>query len=85
MRILGPVAQLVGVHGGEQAGGAKGLPDIALTLGLAHIEDVVAHAVGGRRHLLAAAGLDGECHDSPFAASCMSDGLGSAAAASSAS
>ena len=62
VRILGAVAQLVGVDGGEHVGGAEGLPDVALALGLAHVEDVVAHAVGGRRHLLAAVGLDGECH-----------------------
>ncbi len=85
MRVVGAEAQLIGVDPGQHVGGAQSLPDVALALGFAHVQHVVAHPVGGRRHLLAAAGLDGECHDSPFAATYTSDGLGCAAAASSAS
>ena len=54
MRILGPVAQLVGVHGGEQVGGAQRLAHIALTLRLAHVEGVVPGPIGGRFDGLAA-------------------------------
>ena len=59
VRIVGPVAQLVGVDGGQHVGGAQRLPDVTLALGLAHVEDVVPHSVRGRRHLLAAVGLHG--------------------------
>ena len=62
MRIVGQVAQLVGVDGGQHVGGAQRLPDITLALRLAHVEDVVPDSVRGRRHLLAAVGLHGDCH-----------------------
>ena len=52
----------LGPLGGQHVGGAERLTDITLALGFAHVQDVVADAVGGRRHLLAAAGLDRECH-----------------------
>ena len=47
VRVVGAVAQLVGVDRGQHVGGAEGLTDVALALGLAHVQRVVAHAVGG--------------------------------------
>ena len=47
VRVVGAVAELVGVDGGEHVGGTEGLADVALALRLAHVQDVVAHAVGG--------------------------------------
>src|SRR6185503_715023 len=83
LRLVGTVSQLVGVDAGQHVGGAEGLPDISLALRFAHVERVVPCAVGGRRHLLAAAGFDGECHVRvPYAGSGTSAGLGSAAASS---
>ena len=86
MRIVGPVPQLVGVDASEHVGGAQGLPDITLALRLAHVQDVVAHPVGGRRHLLAAVGLHGECHRNLLTRrlAWMSDSGARSAAASSA-
>ena len=46
VRVLGAVAQAVGVDGGEDVGGAEGLSDVALALFLAHVQGVVPDAVG---------------------------------------
>ena len=49
VRIVGTVSQLVGVDRCQHIGGAEGLADIALALGLAHVQHVVTHPVGGLR------------------------------------
>ena len=46
VRVVGAVAQAVGVDGGEDVGGAEGLSDVALALFLAHVQRVVPDAVG---------------------------------------
>ena len=48
VRVLGPVAELVGVDHGEHVGDAERLADVALALHLAHVQRVAADAVGGR-------------------------------------
>ena len=47
VRVLGPVAELVGVDHGEHVGDAERLADVALALHLAHVQRVAADAVGG--------------------------------------
>ena len=47
VRVLGAVAELVGVGHGEDVRDAEGLADVALALDLAHLQGVVPDAVGG--------------------------------------
>ena len=46
VRVLGPVAQLVGVDHGEHVGAPERLADVALALHLAHVQGVVPDPVG---------------------------------------
>lgn len=50
VRVVGPVAQPVGVHRREHVRRAERLADIALALLLTHVQHVVPHAVGEPPH-----------------------------------